>query len=195
MTTEQKLKLIEEKVLSDAKKKAEDQKKIISERRDGEIAVARKETDDLEHLRLIEGKNAVDAQLSRALSQRMLEQKRGMIQKRDALADSIFEEISQKLVEYTKTDAYTDMLKKLIETHKNILYAGRGIMLIREADRPVIERLLSDAKVNATVVSEPGIVLGGFRVSFAGRLIDETLDEKLRQKREEFISTSGFIID
>ena len=195
MTTEQKLKKIEDTVMADAGRTAQALCDHASSRRDEELAAIRDKTAEEERLRYQKETAEIEAKLSRDLSRIMLESKRQIISERDRLADDIFSQISQKLVGYTDTEDYKLMLSRLIDTHIRTLTAGRSVMLVRKQDSEMIEEMLRSRGCSATVVSEPGILLGGFRISSAGRLIDETLDEKLRQKRALFVETSGFIID
>ena len=195
MTTEEKLSKLEEVVLSDAKAEADRLRRKTDEQVEAQIASASEETEKLEEDRLRRSLAAVDSQTSRALSMCIWDAKRKVIEERDRLADRIFDEISEKLCEFTKTPDYPAYLSSLLDKYKNILLAGRCLVLARNEDVPLLTEMLREKGHDDVVTKEPGIRLGGFRISLAGRLIDETLDEKLARQREEFVCTSGFIID
>lgn len=195
MTTEQKVSAIQETVAQDANRRAEEIRRRADEEFAAQVGEAENNIKAVEKERLDRGIASIDADISRELSRHLLESKRELISRRDSLADGVFAEISEKLSAFTGTAEYRSFLRGLMENHRSVLGAGRCLMLVKSADASLAEELLSELGLPVKVVCEPGIALGGFRISFAGRLIDETLDEKLRKKREEFAYSSGFTID
>ncbi len=195
MTTQQKVSAIEQAVMSDVARKAADIRKRADESFAAEMAAAENEIRASEKIKAERGIANIDADTSRELSRRILEARRQLISRRDSLADGVFEEISGRLVEFTKTSGYRSYLKDIIERNRKILTGGRCLLLLREEDAGTVSELLSDFGISAETAIEPGILLGGLRISFSGRLIDETLDEKLNVERKAFAAGSGFVID
>ena len=107
----------------------------------------------------------------------------------------MFAEIAAKLTEFAASPAYREYLSERIEQNRRILSSGHCVLFLRAADKNLIDGLLTEKGFSVQTAAEPGIKLGGFRISAAGRLIDETLDESLAHQRAEFSCTSGFIID
>ena len=196
MTTEEKLNKLEEVVLSDVKAECDRLRRKADDEFEKQISEAAGEAEKKEEDRLRRAFAAVDGETSRALSLRSLDAKRRVISERDTLADRVFEEISVKLIAFTQSPDYRNYLSSRLQAYHGVLSAGRCLVLARNEDVAMLEELLREqGHADDLVTKEPGIRLGGFRISLAGRLIDETLDEKLSRQREEFARTSGFIID
>ena len=113
--------------------------------------------------------------------------------KRDSISEELFGEIRCMLYEFVSGDGY----KKYLSDSYNTVTAEFGEptrVYVREDDLNLIKEILSGKSIELSV--EPSIKIGGveFLVRGGRKLVDDTLDSKLKNEFELFTQNSGLII-
>lgn len=113
--------------------------------------------------------------------------------KRDSISEELFGEIRCMLCEFVSGDGY----KKYLSDSYNTVTAEFGEptrIYVRADDLNLIKEILSDKSIELNV--EPSIKIGGveFLVRGGRKLVDDTLDSKLKNEFELFTQNSGLII-
>ncbi|CDZ24452.1 hypothetical protein CCDG5_1338 [[Clostridium] cellulosi] len=133
---------------------------------------------------------------SRKISLAELEGRRNQLILRDQLVGKVFEEAAAKIAAFTKTDGYRQYMIDLVKKSCDQIPEGSIIISVKKDDLFLSSDLIAasgrDAKVEANAV----IQLGGVLVSNPekGIVVDETLDLKLNNQKDWFISVSGLSI-
>ncbi len=121
---------------------------------------------------------------------------RELFLERAQMTDNIFKKAEEKLIGFTQTDKYEEMLlesaKKIADFFKNedcILYLNQKD--IRFADK--IKAVFSS---NAEVEADNSVKIGGLKgyCSAMGIVADETLDSKLEAQKEWFYTNSNLSV-
>lgn len=116
--------------------------------------------------------------------------------KRKEISEKVFEKAKQKLLDYTKTAKYSDMLQKSTKEISSRLNADDVVLLVKEDDMKFEKELKAAFGRNCEVKSSNEIVIGGVMgISHKmGLLADETLDTKLSEQHEWFYENSGLCV-
>ncbi len=122
-------------------------------------------------------------------------QKKLFIARRE-MVDKVFEKAAERLIEYTKTDAYQ---KKLLESARAVaeVFGGSDCELyVNERDMKSADDIRALFGGNATVTADNSIRIGGVKGSCRSlRIIaDETLDTKLEAQREWFVENASLSV-
>lgn len=124
-------------------------------------------------------------------SQGKLKIQRELLQYREKLVQDLFEEVEDKMKDFTKGSQYSEFLKKKAQE----LSIMGGIIYVRPEDKELMQSILKELQFNATVETDE-ITLGGFRyVQQEQRVeVDSTLDTKVKDQRVWFENHSGLIV-
>ena len=139
---------------------------------------------------------SIKSERSRKVSVAELEGRRDQLILRDQLVGKVFEEAAAKIAAFTKTDGYRQYMIDLVKKSCDQIPEGSIIISVKKDDLFLSSDLIAasgrDAKVEANAV----IQLGGVLVSNPekGIVVDETLDLKLNNQKDWFISVSGLSI-
>ncbi len=121
---------------------------------------------------------------------------RKLVKTRLELTESLINDVIEKLDNFTKTDAYKDLIigKVKVLSEK---YAHEGILSVRPKDKEILNELVSSFAGRVTGKIDPEIVHGGFTMKFNEEniIIDETFDTILKDQKERFYSNSNLIIE
>lgn len=126
------------------------------------------------------------------LARREQESRKKLFIKRNEIVEKVFADAKEKLLNFTKTDEYTDYIKESI---KNIAEAFKGeacIIYVKECDMDKAE-LIKEYIANCDIVCDNAIKLGGIK-GYCEKLsiiADNTLDTKLKDQRIWFTENSG----
>ena len=113
--------------------------------------------------------------------------------KRDSVSEELFSEIRNMLYNFVSGDEY----KKYLSDSYNTVTAEFGEptrMYVRDNDLNLIQEIISCESIELNV--EPSIKIGGIKFLVRGgrKLVDDTLDSKLKKEFELFTQNSGLII-
>lgn len=112
--------------------------------------------------------------------------------KREEYAQKVFEEVKEKLLAYTKTDAY---VQKNMESMKQYLVGKNGYTLRICPNDEKLEKESKNLDGVSEVILDENIEIGGYVLSKNAQYFDETLDTKFEEQKKWFYSNSNFIID
>lgn len=122
----------------------------------------------------------------------MQEKQKELFLKRLEMTETIFKKAEDKLINYTKTDKYS---QKLIDSAKAIseFFGNKNCTLsISEKDLNSADKISAVFSGNAEVIADKSIKIGGIKgyCSELNIIADETLDSKLAAQKEWFVENS-----
>ncbi len=170
-----------DEILTSAKKKA-----------DAILAEADDEFIDDSYVKVSTETKAIKQELNKSVSHKSFEANREILAHRNKLVDDFFDGISGKVLEFTKSEKYTDYMKKAAEEANSAYPFYDGVTAyVKPADRELAVKLLDGYKI--AVETDKSIKLGGitFRYPEENRYVDRTLDESFRKEKENFVSNSA----
>lgn len=130
------------------------------------------------------------------LAKNTQEGQRKLFVERVEMTENIFKKAEEKLIEYTKTSAYSE---KLTESAKEIaaLFGKESCVLyVNERDLKAADKIKAFFGGEAEVKADKSVKIGGLKGYCENLRIvaDETLDSKLADQREWFIENSNLIV-
>lgn len=154
---------------------------------------------------------AIRTEISSQLSRDEMASRKKIFEKRNKMTENVFEKVTQRLVEFTKTADYEKLMLESVKKIAQALKADDVIFLIKESDLKFADKIkvaytaerLKDKKLadkiksafspSCEVKSSKEIKIGGItgRSASLGLIADETLDTKLDGQREWFYQNSG----
>lgn len=154
---------------------------------------------------------AIRTEISSQLSRDEMASRKKIFEKRNKMTENVFEKVTQKLVEFTKTADYEKLMLESVKKIAQTLKADDVIFFIKESDLKFADKIktaytaerLKDKKLadkiksafspSCEVKSSKEIKIGGItgRSASLGLIADETLDTKLDGQREWFYQNSG----
>ena len=116
--------------------------------------------------------------------------------KRSKMTDSVFEKASEKLIEFTKTQNYSEMLINSAKEIADFFGCESCVLYVNERDMDSADKIKELFKGNAQVVSDKTVKIGGIKgfCDAMNIIADNTLDSKLYAQKEWFIENSGLSI-
>ena len=154
---------------------------------------------------------AIRTEISSQLSRDEMASRKKIFEKRNKMTENVFEKVTQRLVEFTKTADYEKLMLESVKKIAQALKADDVIFFIKESDLKCADKIkvaytaerLKDKKLadkiksafspSCEVKSSKEIKIGGItgRSASLGLIADETLDTKLDGQREWFYQNSG----
>ena len=154
---------------------------------------------------------AIRTEISSQLSRVEMASRKKIFEKRNKMTENVFEKVTQRLVEFTKTADYEKLMLESVKKIAQALKADDVIFFIKESDLKFADKIkvaytaerLKDKKLadkiksafspSCEVKSSKEIKIGGItgRSASLGLIADETLDTKLDGQREWFYQNSG----
>ena len=154
---------------------------------------------------------AIRTEISSQLSRDEMASRKKIFEKRNKMTENVFEKVTQRLVEFTKTADYEKLMLESVKKIAQALKADDVIFFIKESDLRFADKIkvaytaerLKDKKLadkiksafspSCEVKSSKEIKIGGItgRSASLGLIADETLDTKLDGQREWFYQNSG----
>ena len=154
---------------------------------------------------------AIRTEISSQLSRDEMASRKKIFEKRNKMTENVFEKVTQKLVEFTKTADYEKLMLESVKKIAQTLKADDVIFFVKESDLKLADKIkaaytaerLKDKKPadkiksafspSCEVKSSKEIKIGGItgRSAGLGLIADETLDTKLDGQREWFYQNSG----
>lgn len=112
--------------------------------------------------------------------------------RREELTNGVFEKAQAILEDFSKSEDYPDFLIKSIEKIKT--YLSEFVLFVKADDTETVKAAAEKAGVSCQIKEDANIKVGGVRAESLseGKIIDDTLDERLFEQREWFLShTAG----
>ena len=120
---------------------------------------------------------------------------RRLMQKRNELAENVFQEAVNRIKAFTEKEEY---IKMLVDKAK--ILADKGyqdpVIVMREQDLSYKEQILKLFINGCTIQTDEEIQYGGFRLECLkqGIVIDETFDTAIKEQKEWFYHNSGLFV-
>lgn len=126
----------------------------------------------------------------------MQEGQRKLFLERAEMTESVFKKAEEKLIEFTKTTKYSELLNNYA---KNIsaLFDGKScVIYINERDMVFADQIKTLFGGKAELCADKTIKIGGLKgyCEALSIVADETLDSKLNAQREWFFENSGLSV-
>lgn len=138
---------------------------------------------------LIQGEvTGITVENAREISQRRFAQKQEYLHRRAALEKSIFDNVKQRIIDYTHTEDYKNYLKASAEK-LTTEFAGKDVTLSLKSDDKPLEQLVRDSfHEPCKIVFTDVIVLGGIVLTdnANGYISDLSLDTVLNDQHDWF---------
>ncbi|MGM0435867.1 MAG: V-type ATP synthase subunit E [Bacillota bacterium] len=124
------------------------------------------------------------------------ENHRKLMEKRENLLETIFDDVRKKLADFVKSDDYKTLLEKTVKETVDYLGTESLTFTVGEEDEGVKNVLKETLSSKYEVKTSKTITIGGFKVKSEskGLEIDRTLDKKLKDQRDWFHANSGLFI-
>ena len=134
--------------------------------------------------------------LMKSDSQAKWKLKRNLLEKRNELANRLFEEVLNDLLVFRSKDEYRTYFETtLIQTIENYDFR-EGFLRVSSLDEEFAKQLIKDKKLSLVLKIDDSIRVGGFYISNLTELmeVDMTLDTKLNDQKEWFYGHSTLIV-
>ena len=134
--------------------------------------------------------------LMKSDSQAKWKLKRNLLEKRNELANRLFEEVLNDLLVFRSKDEYRTYFETtLIQTIENYDFR-EGFLRVSSLDEEFAKHLIKDKKLSLVLKIDDSIRVGGFYISNLTELmeVDMTLDTKLNDQKEWFYGHSTLIV-
>lgn len=126
--------------------------------------------------------------------------RRELFSEREKIIDNVFNEVKERLSEFTKTEEYGKWLVKRIEAAAEETGSGNKTVYVRSEDEQLLKCLINDisdkgGKIEIKKTDEN--IIGGVKVlnNERGIIADYTFDEILAGKKNDFLNKSGLSIE
>lgn len=192
-----KINIILSTIAEDAQHQKEEAVSGAEKRLEDALARARQqlayETGDIKKRRLAEIDTRLGAQISAAEN----ESRAGLFKRREEIRMEVFDAAKKQIEEFVEHGSYKELL---ITSAKRIVQTMKGQcaeLILREADKKYATDICAILGNSITLHVDNGIKLGGIIVKSADgkMMIDDTLDERLRQQQQWFMENSGLVVE
>ncbi|MDO4730735.1 MAG: hypothetical protein Q4B14_01205 [Clostridia bacterium] len=138
----------------------------------------------------------IKSKLTREISKEDIKAKRELLLARDAIMKDVLKKAKDKLLKYTKSADYGELLKKQALNIISVLTNDQTKIYIKPGDEKYKNALSEIIGDKCTIAVDESITIGGLRGKnkAKGLIADETLDSKLREQVEWFEENSGLEI-
>ncbi|MDQ5983312.1 MAG: V-type proton ATPase subunit E [Eubacteriales bacterium SKADARSKE-1] len=121
-----------------------------------------------------------------------VESKRKLLEKRSNITETVFRQAENKLLDFTKTEDYINVLKKEASSIATVLKGPDAILYVKKEDLKFEKELIEAFGRTCKVKVSEEITIGGILGYSAqdGLIVDETLDSKLENQRDWFSENS-----
>lgn len=129
-------------------------------------------------------------------SQKETAQRRELIDKRNKITESVFDDARKKLTDFTGTPEYKTWLKDKISEGLKIISGDDTQLRLCRRDVSLSTELEKTVGSLAEIVPDDEIGIGGYKlVSISkGKIIDDTLESRLMENYNYFLESSGLTI-
>lgn len=119
-----------------------------------------------------------------------------LIKSRMKMANTVFNRVFEKLVDFIETKAYETYVKDKIKKLSKFIGDKKTVINVSPYDHKIEGYLKKSLKEDVNIEIDPAIKIGGFVVSIPSQHIeiDETLDAKLEDQKEWFYKNSKLFI-
>lgn len=137
----------------------------------------------------------IDGEHAIALSHLNDDNTRKLMQERDQMVKTVFEEAKKQVIAFTKDAAYKDKLISKLKNLKDKQFTPAKLF-VSPADEKLLKDLLKAYELECEGSIDESIQLGGFRLECPqkGVIVDETFDRAMIDSKQWFLQNSGLTI-
>lgn len=130
--------------------------------------------------------------ISSEVSKLEMEKRKELFAKRQTIMNEVFEKAKIKLLEFTQTQDYNELMKKYVSMVSNVLKKSGTVLYICKRDEHMADELLEAFGKSCKVEVSDEIKIGGVMAvnQSMSMIIDETIDSKLEDQKEWFAENS-----
>ncbi len=130
--------------------------------------------------------------IANEVSKLELEKRKEIFAKRQSIMDEVLQKAKSKILDFTKTPEYVELLKKYAESISKILKKSGTILYVCERDEKLKDVIREAYGKICRVEVDDKIKIGGIIAvnSVMSLIIDETLDSKLEEQKSWFEENS-----
>ena len=124
------------------------------------------------------------------------ENHRKLMEKRENLLETVFQDVRKKLVDFVKSDAYVSLLEKTLKETVDYLEVEPVTFVVCEDDDVIKDVIEDTLSIDYEIKTSQAITIGGFKAKSVekGLEIDRTIDKKIKEQRDWFHANSGLFI-
>ena len=143
-----------------------------------------------------EQKQAFKAALAKETALKETKKKRELFEKRNKMADEVFDSAEKKLLDFTGSSRYKEYITTSARLIKERLDGRSAEIHLCERDmrfKSDIRKIIPDCRV----IADDSIRLGGLSCvcEELSIIIDDTLDTKFSDRKKHFVETSGLMVE
>ena len=193
---EERFAMIQKSVMDQAG--AEAQKLLDQAKEYKESAMKKAEADVLQELysRIQDEVAEIHTSATRSVSQKESKERQDLLLRREEITRSVFEQVKRRLLDFTKTPAYNDLMTEIAKELGVRCPMEGTIVMLRREDYHLAAKLGEHFGKNVRILADEAIHIGGIKVmnQSSGVFMDETLDSRLEDQKPWFYSNSGLTI-
>lgn len=193
---EERFAMIQKSVMDQAG--AEAQKLLDQAKEYKESAMKKAEADVLQELysRIQDEVAEIRTSATRSVSQKESKERQDLLLRREEITRSVFEQVKRRLLEFTKTPAYNDLMTEIAKELGIRCPMEGTIVMLRREDYHLAAKLGEYFGKNVRILADEAIHIGGIKVmnQSSSVFMDETLDSRLEDQKPWFYSHSGLTI-
>lgn len=177
---------------------AEAQKLLDQAKEYKESAMKKAEAEVLQELysRIQDEVAEIHTSATRSVSQKESKERQDLLLRREEITRSVFEQVKRRLLDFTKTPAYNDLMTEIAKELGVRCPMEGTIVMLRREDYHLAAKLGQHFGKNVRILADESIRIGGIKVmnQSSGVFMDETLDSRLEDQKPWFYSHSGLTI-
>ena len=193
---EERFAMIQKSVMDQAG--AEAQRLLDQAKEYKESAMKKAEADVLQELysRIQDEVAEIHTSATRSVSQKESKERQDLLLRREEITRSVFEQVKRRLLDFTKTPAYNDLMTEIAKELGVRCPMEGTIVMLRREDYHLAAKLGEHFGKNVRILADEAIHIGGIKVmnQSSGVFMDETLDSRLEDQKPWFYSNSGLTI-
>ncbi len=193
---EERFAMIQKSVMDQAG--AEAQKLLDQAKEYKESAMKKAKADVLQELysRIQDEVAEIHTSATRSVSQKESKERQDLLLRREEITRSVFEQVKRRLLDFTKTPAYNDLMTEIAKELGVRCPMEGTIVMLRREDYHLAAKLGEHFGKNVRILADEAIHIGGIKVmnQSSGVFMDETLDSRLEDQKPWFYSHSGLTI-
>lgn len=139
----------------------------------------------------------INADFNREISALEEQSRKQLTQQRSEIFESVFREAEARVRQFTETDEYRALLTSSAKAIAEVLGGDRVRLYVRAADKAFEKALCAAFAETPEIVVAEDIRLGGIRAEGveSKQLVDDTLDMRLEEQKQRFLSESGLSLE
>ncbi len=130
---------------------------------------------------------------NRTIAHNTVEKRTQLNEKRAEITKKVFDSARDKLLAFTRTEAYEEFLKKTAVEFAKEFKSGEVVIYVKAEDEKYASAIAEAFGRECTVETDSSIVIGGCRCKAEnGKVMaDDTLETRLEAQKEWFLRNSG----